>query len=195
MPYLRVLLLAAAMVALAACYPPVTSHPVGTTVGFKSDPALLGLWKSQPDPDNHRSYYYHLLDAKDGAMLAVLVPDRGEASDVMMFKLKAARFGNNFGYLNVRAMMDPEHESRDQPSGFVPVLYRVERNGTLNIFMMDEDRTKNAIRAHKIAGTIGTAETDDAVITADGAALDKLFRSPAGLALFEKPFATLTKVK
>lgn len=196
MKIIRLLLSAAALVALAACYPPVTTHPVGSTVGFKSDPSLAGLWKARPDADNQGSYYYHLLEEKDGTMFAVLVPDNyGHAKDVMMFKFKTARLGKNFGYLNVRAMMDPEHESPDQPSGTVLVLYRLEANGKLQIFMLDEDKTKDAIRAHKIAGTAGKAGTDDAVITADSATLDKVFRSPAGLALFEKPFATLTKVK
>lgn len=196
MSYLRVLLLAAVTVTLAACYPPVTIHPVGSTVGFKSDPSLAGLWKAQPDADNQGSYYYHFLSEKDGTMFAVLVPDNyGQAKDVMMAKFKSARLRKNFGYLNVRMMKDPEHESPDQPPGTVLVLYRLEANGKLQIFMLDEDKTKDAIRAHKIAGTAGKAGTDDAVITADGATLDKIFRSPAGLALFDKPFATLTKVK
>jgi hypothetical protein len=196
MQNIRLVLAAVAALALAACYPPTTSHPVGSTVGFKGDPSLVGLWKARStDPDNHTFYYYHLLHAKDGSMLALLVPGNGgEASDVMMFKLKTARFGN-FGFLNARAMMDPEHEATDQPPGSVPVLYRFEANGTLKIFILEEDATKNAIRAHKIAGTVGTSETDDAVITADGATLDNFFRGRTGLALFEKPFAILTKVK
>jgi hypothetical protein len=197
MQNIRLLLAALAVLALAACYPPTTSHPIGSTVGFKSDPSLLGLWKARsPDPDNHSFYYYHVLQAKDGAMFAVLVPSGGDgkASDVMMFKLKTARFGN-LGFLNVRVMMDPEHEAPDQPPGWVPVLYRFEANGTLKIFILEEDATKNAIRTHKIAGTVGNAETDDAVVTADGATLDNFFRSRTGLALFDKPFVILTKVK
>src|SRR5512146_3306408 len=167
-------LAALALFVLAACYPPTTSQPVGTTVGFKSDPSLIGLWLASPDPDNHRSYYYHFLDAKDGAMFAVLVPDRGTANDVMMFKLKTARFGK-FGYLNVRPMMDPEHEAPDQPPGTIPVLYRFEAKGRLAIYLTDEDATKDAIRARKIAGTAATSGTGDAVITADGVTLDKFF--------------------
>jgi hypothetical protein len=179
--------------ALAACYAPTTSRPVGTTVGFKVDPALIGLWQAAPEPGSHDFYYYHLLETKDGAMFAVLVPDRGKSGDVMMFKLKTARFGN-FGFLNVRVMKDPENEAPDQPPGTVPVLYRFAAKDKLEIFIADEDATKNAIRAHKIAGT-KTGDSDDAVITADGPALDKFFRSRAGLALFQKPFAVLTRVK
>ena len=195
MKTIRITLAALAALALAACYPPTTSKPVGTTVGFKSDPSLVGLWRADPEPGRHEFYYYHLLDNKDGAMFAVLVPSGdGKAGDVMMFKFKIARFGN-VGFLNVRAMMDPEHESPDQPPGTVPVLYRFGANGKLQIFLADEDATKDAIRSHKIAGTVGTAGTDDAVVTADGTALDKFFRARAGLALFKEPFATLTRVK
>lgn len=189
----RLLFLAAAMLTLAACYPPTTSHPIGSTVGLKIDPALLGVWKA-PDPNSNRTIYYHLLSAKDGAIFAVLIPDQGQASDVSMLKLKAARFGN-FGFLNVRLMMDAEHEAPDQPAGSVPILYRLQPNGTLKIFGLDEDAAKKAINTHKIAGTTGEGGNGDAVITADAAALDKFFRSPAGLALFDKLFATLTKVK
>jgi len=118
MKNVRLLFLAAAMLTLAACYPPTTSHPIGSTVGLKIDPAVLGVWRA-PDPDNHRTIYYHLLSAKDGTIFAVLVPDQGQASDVSMLKLKAASFGN-FGFLNVRLMMDAEHETPDQPAFSVP---------------------------------------------------------------------------
>ena len=192
----RVTFAAVALLALAACYPPTTIRPIGTTVGFKSDPSLIGLWRADPEPGSHDFYYYHLLNTKDDALFAVLVPSGGlgKNTDVMMFKLKSARFGD-VGFLNVRAMMDPLHESPDQPKGTVPLLYRFGAKGKLQIFLADENATKDAIRAHKIAGTVGTAGSDDAVITADAAALDKFFRSRAGLALFKEPFATLTRVK
>ena len=192
MKAIRVTLAALALLALAACYPPTTITPVGTTVGFKNDTALVGLWRSLPDHDNNRTYYFHFLDGKNGEMFAVLVG--GDISDVAIYKLKVARFGD-IGFLNVRAMMDPKHEAPDQPKGTVPILYRFVANNRLAISTLEEDATKTAIRAHKIAGTDGTGGTDDAVITADGAALDKFFHSRAGLALFKEPFATLTKVK
>src|ERR1700730_15832238 len=34
----------AALAFLAACYPPTTEHPVGTSAGQKQDPQLVGLW-------------------------------------------------------------------------------------------------------------------------------------------------------
>lgn len=196
MKAIRIALAALAVIALAACYPPVTSHPIGTTAGLKSDPALIGLWRADPEPGRQDFYYYHILNTKDGAMFAVLVPSGGDGknTDVMMFKFTTARFGD-VGFLNVRTMMDPEHEAPDQPKGTVPLLYRFGAKGKLQIFLLDEDATKDAIRAHRIAGTAGKADTDDAVITADGAALDTFFRSRAGLALFKKTFTTMTRIK
>lgn len=191
---IRFMLAALAVLVLGACYPPTTSHPIGTTVGLKRDPSLMGLWKAQPDPGQQRFYYYDLLSTKDGAIFAILVPDQGEASDVMMFKLTTARVGD-FGFMNVRVMKDSEHETPDQPKGSVPVLYRFDAKGRLVIFLLDGEATDSAILAHKIAGMVGKEVTDDQVITADGAALDKFFRSRAGQALFRKPFAILTRVK
>lgn len=188
-------LAALAVLVLAACFPRTTSRPVGTTIGFKSDPALEGLWQTQPDPDSHKFLYYHLLNKKDGTMFAVVVPDRGGDFDVAILKLTTVRLGN-FGYLNARWMMDPKHELPDQSPGTIPVLYRFGAKGELEIYIPDEGATDDAIRAHKIAGKVDSSGTDHtAFITADGPALDKFFRSAAGRALYKKPFAVLTRVK
>jgi hypothetical protein len=182
-----------ALLVLAACYPPVTRNPIGTTVGLKPDPAILGTWKSQPDPDNHRAGYYHFLSQQDGAITVVLVPDKGDASDVLLARLTTARLGK-VGFMNVRLMDTPKTEAKDQPPGTVPILYRIDAKGILSLYMLDEDLTKAAIKAHKLAGDAGKEGTDDATITADGPALDKFFQSPAGLALFTKPFGVLHRI-
>jgi hypothetical protein len=128
-------------------------------------------------------------------MFAVIVPDRGDDFNVAILKLTTVRFGN-FGFLNVRWMMDPKHELPDQPPGTIPVLYRFDAKGELVIYVPDEHATDDAIRAHKIAGTLDSGGTDHTtLVTADGASLDRFFRSPAGLALYQKPFAVLTRVK
>lgn len=191
---IRHTLAALAVLALAACFPPTTSRPVGSTVGFKSDPSLEGLWQTQPDSDG-RFLYYHILNTKDGTMFAVVVPNRGGDVNVAMCSLKTARFGS-FGFLNVRWMLDPKHELPGQSPGTIPVLYRFDAKDKLEIFIPDEGATDAAIDAHKIAGTKDNGTTDHTtLITADGPALDKFFRSPAGLALYKKPFAVLTRMK
>lgn len=195
MKTIRLALLALATLALAACYPPTTKLPVGTTVGLKNDPLLLGTWKAAPQAGakENEFFYFHFLAAKDG-ILAVLVPNGGPASDLLLVKLTTARFGAA-GIMNTRMVPGPYAESSEQPPGTLPVLYRLDAQGRLLLFTLDEDATKNAIRAHKIAGTGVTSGTDDAVITANAPALDKFFRSRAGLALFTNQIATLTKMK
>jgi len=192
---IRLALLALAALALAGCYPPTTKHPVGTTVGLKNDPLLLGTWKAAPQSGakENEFFYFHFLAAKDG-ILAVLVPNGGSASDLLLVKLTTARLGTA-GIMNTRLVPGPDADSSEQPPGTIPVLYRLDAQGRLLLFTLDEDATKNAIRAHKISGTGITSGTDDAVITADAPALDKFFRSPAGLALFTNQIATLTKMK
>jgi hypothetical protein len=193
---IRLAFFALAALALSSCYPPITRHQVGTTIGLKNDPLLLGSWKSEPQSGGKENefFYFHFLPAKDGTMLAVLVPHGGSASDLMLVKVTTVRLGAA-GILNARLVPGPDSDSSQQPPGSIPILYRLDARGRMLLFMLDEDATKKAIRAGRIAGTTGKSDTDDAVITADGPALDKFFRSPAGLALFKSPFETLTKMK
>jgi hypothetical protein len=192
---IRLALLALAALALAACYPPTTRHPVGTTIGLKNDPLLLGSWKAAPQSGSKENefYYFHFLPSKDGKILAVLAPNGGTASDLILVKLTTVRLGA-VGILNARLVPGPDSDSSEQPPGTIPILYRLDGKGRLLLFTLDEDATKNAIRAGKISGTAGKSGTDDAVITADAPALDKFFRSPVGLALFTNKFETLTKM-
>lgn len=189
------ILAALAALVLSACYPPTTTHPVGTTIGIKNDPLLDGTWKAEPEPDSTsgKFYYYHFLTAKNESILAVLVPSAGAANDLMLFRLTTARFGK-FGIMNARLEAGPESDGSEQPPGSVPVLYRVDAKGKLTLYLLDEDATKEAIRAGRIAGDAGKAGTDDAVISADAPTLDKFFQSRTGQGLFKKPFAVLTKV-
>ena len=55
-------------VALAGCFPPSTSHPVGLTAGLKADPALVGTWKGPGDDGKIPTY-------KDGVAFSRVKPD------------------------------------------------------------------------------------------------------------------------
>ena len=198
MKAIRLAFLALAALALAACFPPTTKHPVGSTIGLKNDPLILGSWKAAPRPDakNNEFFYFHFLAGKNG-ILAVLVPNGGAASDLLLVELTTVRLGA-VGILNARLVPGPDADTSNSsadPAGTIPLLYRLDARGRLLLFTLDEDATKDAIRAHKIAGTLGTSGTGDAVITADAPALDKFFRSPAGLALFKSQFQIMTKMK
>jgi hypothetical protein len=183
-----------AVLALAACYPPTTDHPIGTTTGLKPDPLLEGTWKAtEPDPKEHKVAYYHFLPDKDGTITAILVPDKGAPSDLLMVRLTTAHLGKS-GFMNVRLLDGIKTEAKDQPSGTLPILYLFDGPNTLRFTMLDEDRVKDAIKAHKVAGGPSPYDKNDIVITADGPALDKFFQSAAGLALFTKTFAVLHRL-
>ncbi|HTP78012.1 MAG TPA: hypothetical protein VMJ73_13660 [Rhizomicrobium sp.] len=188
-------LAALAALALSACYPPTTTHPVGTTVGLKSDPALIGTWKSGPDPDRKPGefYYYHFLTNKDGILVVMVPSTGGEASDVIAADITTAQFGK-FGVMNATLVPPPDSDDKEPMPHSVPILYRTDAEGRITLYLPDEDATKDAIKAGKIAGDPGKSGTDDAVITADGPALDKFIASKEGQALYTKPFAVLTKL-
>ncbi|MEI9887066.1 MAG: hypothetical protein WDN08_11305 [Rhizomicrobium sp.] len=186
------LALAAALI-LSACYPPTTSHPVGTTAGLKSDPALSGLWVGK-DADG-KPGYFHFLPQSDGSITAVIVEggDKPDA-DWMIATLTTATLGDKH-YMNARLTSTNGKTEEGAPSGTVPVLYRIDAKGTLTLAMMDETPTKAAIKAGKIKGTPGQGDMGDAEITADPTALDGFFKSAAAASLFDKPFFTLHRVK
>ena len=194
MKIIGLILAAAAALALSACFPPTTTHPVGTTIGLKNDPLLVGTWKADPPPDetDHKFYYYHFLPGKDGTILAVLAPGDGEESDLILVKLTTVRLGAA-GIMNVRFLPGPDNADVGRPAAAIPVLYRLDAKGTLLLFTPNEGKVKDAIRAGKISGNTGENSSGDAVITADGPALDRFFLSPAGLALFDNKVTVLKK--
>ena len=190
----RIALIALATLALGACYPPTTSHPIGTVSGLKPDPALTGLWKGVSIEPGERGVYFHFLPRLDGNIEAVVVQagDKPDG-DWNLFSLTTGRAGAN-RFMNARMISTNGKPEDDFPGGTIPVLYRIDSKGRMTLYMMDEKSTKTAIAGGAIAGTIEKGEYGDSVITADGPALDKFMATPAARALFVKPFFTLTRM-
>ena len=186
---MRMLSLLAAL-ALAACYPPITTHPIGTTRGLAPDPALTGLWKGT-NSDGKPSYI-HFLQQSDGLTVAVIVDAGPKAEDWMVANLTTARLGVN-RVMNAKLLWTND-KPEDEPPGTVPVLYRIDAKGTLTLALMDEDKVKASIADGKIKGTVEKGTMGDAIITADPKALDALFSTPDVAHLFAKPFLTLHRV-
>jgi hypothetical protein len=188
------LALAAALI-LSACYPPTTSHPVGTTAGLKVDTALTGTWRGVAD--DGKPSYFHFLAPSDGTQSVIIAESGPKAEDWNYVTLTTAKLGAN-RFMNARmeiANGKPESGDAEAPAGTVPVLYRIDAKGVMTLAMMDETAVKAAIRAGRIKGTIEKGEMGDAVITAEPAALDAFLATPAALALFAKPFFTVKKVE
>jgi hypothetical protein len=184
----------AAALSLSACFPPTTTHPAGTTVGLANDPALVGLWRGKMHNDEDRAVYFHFLPADDGHITVVLVQSGAEPDgDWSVASITTATLGNNH-LMNAQLTFSDGHADEDDAShGSVPVLYRFEGN-RLVLYLMDEDATKAAIRAHQIAGTVEDGQFGDATITAAPKELDAFLASRKGAALFGERFATLTRM-
>jgi hypothetical protein len=180
---------------LSACYPPTTSHPVGSTVAQKLDPALVGLWKGKSEAAEDRGVYLHFLPNLDGSLTAILVQDGTKPdADWYFVKLSQGRLGPN-RYLNARLVLGDGKPDDGAPAGTMPLLYRIDAKGQMTLYLMDEKATKDAIKAGKIKGTVGQGDMGDATITADAATLDKFMQTPAALALFTKPLFTLRRME
>jgi hypothetical protein len=192
MPFLT----AAAMLLLAACYPPTTTHPVGTTVGLSNDPALSGLWRGKMHNDESHDVYFHFLPQSDGTVTVVMVQSGSEPDgDWSVASITTAMFGAN-RFMNARLLYSGgSAEDPDAQQGNVPLLYRMDGPNRISLFLMDEDAAKAAIQARDVAGTVESGQFGDATITAAPKDLDAFMASKKGVALFGERFATLTKIE
>ena len=189
-------LAAAAALLLAACYPPITTHPVGTTATLTNDPALTGLWRGKSDQSaDDRGLYFHFLPATDNTITVVMVQAGGEPDgDWMVASVSTAALGGNH-FMNAQLKFSDGKAEEDERPGTIPLLYRFEGSNRIVLFLMDEDAAKAAIQAHKIAGTVEPGQFGDATITASPKELDAFLATRKGAALFGERFATLTKME
>ncbi|MEI9989889.1 MAG: hypothetical protein WDM86_07605 [Rhizomicrobium sp.] len=191
MTRIKLVLALAATLALSACYPPTTGHPLGTTAGIKPDPVLTGTWKGTNS--DGKPFYLHLLQQSDGTLAAVIVESGPKAEDWNVVTATTATLGAN-RYMNARLLWT-NGKPENAPAGTVPVLYRLDAKGVLTFSLMDEDAVKAAIAAGKIKGTVEKGQWGDVTITADPKALDAYFAAPGAAKLFLQPFFTVRKVE
>jgi hypothetical protein len=190
---LRSALAAMSLLLLAACFPPTTSHPVGTIAGLKLDPVLNGTWKADPANRDERGVFLHFLPKLDGTLTVLMVQSGDEPDgDWNLIALTTGKAGAN-SFMNARLISSNGKADEGSPSGTIPILYRLDSKGRLLLYLLNEDRTKAAIKAGKINGTVEKGEYGDAVITADPATLDKFLASPT-LDLVAAPFFILHKI-
>jgi hypothetical protein len=181
---------------LAACFPPTTTHPVGTTVGLANDPTLTGLWRGKMQNDDERDVYFHFLPSSDGTIAVVLVQAGTQPDgDWSVAAVTTAILGPNH-FINAQLQFsDGKADDEDMARGTVPLLYRFESANRIVLYLMDEDAAKDAIQTHKIAGTVEQGQFGDATITASPQDLDAFMATRKGASLFGERFATLTKME
>jgi hypothetical protein len=184
---------------LGAC-PPVTSKtPVGTTIpgaNTAPDPGLTGVWKGRMAVGDTASYFT-FFPQDDGTISAVVVTPRTakDKGGWGAFVLQTVALGPNH-YMNTRETIDEGKVATGaMADNTIPVLYRINSDGALVLYIIDETAAKNAIKTGKIAGTVEPGQFGDITLTATPGDLDTYMASPAGRALFVKPLVLLRKVK
>lgn len=196
MKLVRAALAITALLFVAGCLPVTSKTPIGTTAGLGVDPALVGTWKGHSaDPDDRdKGYgYFHFLKATDGSFAALMVISQGNDDDWTAFNLGAATLGKNH-FLNAVETFDNNKPADDSMKDVnIPLLYTI-KGKRLTLYMLDEDKTKKAIQAGEIAGTVEAGESGDVKLTADAAALDAFMAKPEAAKLF-KAFMVLRKAE
>ena len=204
----------AAALLLAGCLPVTSKTPVGTTTGLGTDAALYGTWAGHSQNEKEKGVaYFHFLKGKDNeagkisALMVMTSPDQKD-DDWMSFTVSTAKLGD-LHYMNAvitggngvtpNANANSKAENgmpsdAKQMGPYIPLLYRFGRQHRLTLYMLEEDKVKEAIKAGKIAGTIEPGDYGDVTITADAAALDAFFATPEAAKLF-KVFIVLRKAE
>jgi hypothetical protein len=200
----RIALAAAAALLLAGCLPVTSKAPIGTTAGLGADEALFGTWVGRAEDQADKSQdkdkgvlYLHFLKGKDAGATSVLWVTTGSSKNDngwMSFTVSIAKLGAN-RYMNaVETSEDGKPASDQLKNANIPLLYRFGKHHTLTLYLLEEDKVKEAIKAGKIAGTIESGNFGDVKITADGPALDAFFTKPEAAKLF-KVFVVLKKAE
>jgi hypothetical protein len=183
---------------LAGCLPVTSKTPVGTTAGLGADEALYGTWIGHSQDEKEKGLaYFHFLKGKDneaGTISALMVTPGDNDDDWMSFTVRTAKLGAH-NYMNAVATGGNGVKIGAGEKGeSIPLLYSFGRHHTLTLYLLDEDKVKEAIQAGKIAGTVESGDYGDVKITADAAALDAFMATPEAAKLF-KVFVVLRKAE
>ena len=171
---------------LAGCLPVTSKTPIGTTVGLGADTALYGSWKGHsPDSTDQNDGFFHFMQAKDGSMTVALILSAGGSDDGWtIFNAHTAALGKNH-FLNAVETFDKDAPADgDMKNANIPLLY-VVKGHTLTLYLLDEDKTKEAVKAGKIKGEVEPGDSGDVVITADAGELDAFMAKPEAAELFK----------
>jgi hypothetical protein len=193
MKVLRLACLAAAALIVAACLPVTTKTPIGTTVGFKSDPALVGIWKGHGKNDS-KDGYLTFMNNGDGTMTALLFSRDEDEGEWTTYTLQGAKLGDN-RILNARAALkNGKPVEGEEARAIMPLLYRFEKDGSLSLSLLDEKAVKDAIRAGRLKGEVGEGDAGDARITEEPAALDAFFASDEAGKMFSEDLLVMRRL-
>ncbi|HWD29265.1 MAG TPA: hypothetical protein VG387_18985 [Rhizomicrobium sp.] len=181
----RVAVLLFAALSLGACV--MVKEPIGTTVGYRNDPALEGRWTGNDDKSG--SGDLQVTTNSDRAM-SVTVTDTNAGTgeqDHLAMTLTTVKLGHN-RYMNISDVRGDKPD--DSYPSSLPLLYRSDGR-TLSLYALDEKAVQAAIKSGKIEGDVTITDYYTTVsITAKGPALDAYMAKDDAAKLF-KPFVVL----
>jgi hypothetical protein len=199
MKAIRFAILCALALFVAACLPVTSDNPIGSTVGFRPDPALLGVWKgrgSGKEPEDMKYAYFAFFRNDDGVgMSAMLMTFESDADQWTVYDAQVATLGANH-IMNVRERSQNGTSANEEDARqLIPVRYDIGKDGKLTLSLLDDKATAAAIKAGKLKGTVQQGSENDGHITADPKSLDAFFASKQGAALFSAKLVTLVRVR
>jgi hypothetical protein len=152
------------------------------------------MWKGHGQKPSDTLYLF--FSQRDGEPAsAVMLAPSDKNGGWAQYAFQTATLGPN-KFMNAREVSsDGKPIDGAEAQKTFPVLYRVNGDGALVIYLMDETRAASAIKSGKIAGTVEPGNDGDVIITADAATLDAFMQTSDGRALFVKPLAILKKEK
>src|SRR5882672_463851 len=159
---LRALAFFVAVSILGGCTTVTTDHPIGMSGGTQLDARLIGGWKVLPADQKTQPLYAFFLPRKEGGLQAVLIgwdKTRLDDSGWATYEILTGRVGD-YLIINGRPLLDNGEPASSTPagSGYWPLLYRFEVDGTVKMFAGGTadaiDAIKKAIRNGRIARTI-----------------------------------------
>lgn len=195
---LRIALVALVGIGMTACLPVTSKTPLGTTspAMITLEPSLTGVWKGHVATADSSSYF-SFLPQDDGTITVVLVtpPSAKDKGGWGVFSVQTVTLGA-YHYMNLHETMeDGKAATGVMADAMIPILYRVNGDGAVVLYLIDEAAAKSAIKSGKIAGTVDDSQFGDITLTATPGDLDAFMATPAGRALFVKPLVILRKLK
>ncbi len=186
MNVIRMAAVLACAVFLAGCLPVTSKTPVGTTASLGADKTLIGTWKGHGvDSGDKQEGFFHFMLAKDGSLTIAQVFATGSNDDGWtIYRATTAALGKNY-FLNVSLIADGGGPADDNSRNRIfPLIYSM-KGRTLTIGLLDEDKTKAAIKAGKLKGAVEPGDSGDVTITSDAAELDAFMATPEAAGLFK----------
>lgn len=186
MKFIRMAAVLACAAFLAGCLPVTSKTPVGSTAGLGADKALYGTWKGHdPKQPDQRDAFLHFMTSKSGEMTVAVVAAGGTTDDFWsIYSAKTATLGKN-RFINAVATQDSsEPPGENLKNANIPLLYKM-KGQSLTLYWLDEEKTKAAIKAGKLKGSVGPGENGDVQLTSDAAELDAFMATPEAAGLFK----------